>query len=312
MTGELLHIKFTIIKSNSLKGGAYMKKWGKVIGVFFLILGIYSLNAQECSIWFSLSESDTTPVTDLLIEEGDTFTLHAWFSVDQPDWDWIDGVALPIWFNTDYLGFIGAALDTAVFENYMFYGVNCPTGCGFGSDYPDQVMWFAAVCLSGCLSPDGTPYHMGWFSFYATQSVPPSTVLIDTMLYPPSNPPMMNDNSGSLICYPSWTPITGNAQGVSEGSTPSKYFFSEPKPNPFKDKIVFNFGIPKRSHVSIDVYDISGRQVKKLLSEMMESGTYTMVWNGEDNSGKRLSSGVYFLRIVAEEYRVTKRLLILR
>jgi hypothetical protein len=289
-----------------------MMRW---MGILF-IMGISHLYSQQpgCSFWFSLSHKDPSPVVDLHLEEGDTLILHAWISVYQPEWRRVDGVIFPIWFNTEYLEFLEAALDTPLFWDYWFRGVNCPSGCGYGNPYSDQILWYAVVCVysTNCLNPDRTPYHVGWFKFYVRQGLNSPSVLVDTMTYPPENSPMVNDETGTRKCYPCWYPITGYPQVVSEKNMAPEPFLIGIKPNPFNKRTTLRLEIFEGNYVEAKIYDVDGRLVKNLFSEFKERGRYEIEWDGKDDRGTPLPSGVYLLILKGGRFAMIKHLLMIR
>jgi hypothetical protein len=285
----------------------------KALALVMVLMGFVTLTAQEaCMFWFSLSDTDPTQVTSLPASASTTFTLHAWASAYQPTWAWIDGVGFAIQFNTDYLEILDAQLDANTFANYMFKGVNWEGGPPPGPSNPGQVLWFGSICFSGCLQADGNPFHVGSVTFHVIADPPAGGVtVIDTMTYPPSNPPMMNDNTGLQMCSPTWMPFELTT-GVAEKDVPTKFFLGEFRPNPFNNVTSISFGLPKRSNVRVEVYDVTGRLVRTLVSGVKEAGTYTVEWNGRDDFGRSVSSGAYFVRMISDEFNATKRLLLLR
>lgn len=68
-------------------------------------------------------------------------------------------------------------------------------------------------------------------------------------------------------------------------------------PNPFSQNTVLNYSIRTQGQTKISIYDLSGRLVKNLLNSHQNPGKYSVVWNGKDNTGKVLPSGVYFCKI---------------
>jgi flagellar hook assembly protein FlgD len=68
-----------------------------------------------------------------------------------------------------------------------------------------------------------------------------------------------------------------------------------------------SFSIPKRSFVSIKVYDLLGREVSTIISEEMPAGSYSQQWNATN-----MPSGVYFYRLHAGQFAETKKLVLLR
>jgi len=96
------------------------------------------------------------------------------------------------------------------------------------------------------------------------------------------------------------------------GEIPEKFELTQNYPNPFNPSTKFDFSIPKRSDVVIKIYDIIGREVKTLLNEKVDAGKYKVDWHSVDNSGSRVSSGVYFYRITAGSYVDTKKMLLVK
>ncbi len=72
------------------------------------------------------------------------------------------------------------------------------------------------------------------------------------------------------------------------------------RPNPFNASTEINFTIPKNNTVSLDIIDINGHKIKRLMKGTLSAGTYTYIWDGNTESGKTVSSGVYFARLLTE------------
>jgi Secretion system C-terminal sorting domain len=81
---------------------------------------------------------------------------------------------------------------------------------------------------------------------------------------------------------------------VSQEKIPLAYTLSQNYPNPFNPSTVIAFGIPEASHVSLQIFDIIGREVSMLVNEDLIAGNYRSMFIAD-----HLSSGVYFYRIVA-------------
>jgi hypothetical protein len=99
--------------------------------------------------------------------------------------------------------------------------------------------------------------------------------------------------------------ITGVA--AATGGFPGTFRLEQNYPNPFNPSTTIRYSIPRRSHVTLSVFDILGRQVATLVSAQQESGYHEARF---DASG--LASGVYFYRLTAEGYTGTRKLLVLR
>ena len=71
-------------------------------------------------------------------------------------------------------------------------------------------------------------------------------------------------------------------------------------PNPFNPVTKIDFGLPQSTDVSIIIYDILGRKVRTLLSERKQAGSYTVTWNGKNDSGNIVATGIFLLQIKTE------------
>jgi len=84
-------------------------------------------------------------------------------------------------------------------------------------------------------------------------------------------------------------------------------------PNPFNPQTSIQYYLPESSPVSLCIFDMSGRSVRKLInSEIRGKGRHEIVWNGEDASGRQVATGVYFYRLETGSFHVTKRMTLLK
>ena len=83
-------------------------------------------------------------------------------------------------------------------------------------------------------------------------------------------------------------------------------------PNPFNPETVILFSLAEESIVSIDIYNIRGQKVRNLINEHRESGFHQVVWNGTDETGRSMGSGIYFYQMTTQEHTETKRMVLLK
>jgi hypothetical protein len=83
-------------------------------------------------------------------------------------------------------------------------------------------------------------------------------------------------------------------------------------PNPFNPATSISFFLPSPGHVTLIVYDVQGRKVKTLVDADKGVRTHKVTWNGTNDSGNNVSSGIYFYCLVAEKKILTKKLALLR
>jgi len=84
---------------------------------------------------------------------------------------------------------------------------------------------------------------------------------------------------------------------------PSHHTLSQNYPNPFNPNTSIKFSIPKTGKVRIEVYNIKGQLVNSLVdSEVMNPGEYNIKWNGTDNSGQKVATGLYIARLTTGDF----------
>lgn len=83
-------------------------------------------------------------------------------------------------------------------------------------------------------------------------------------------------------------------------------------PNPFNPTTRIDFSLERAARVTLTVYDTMGRYVTTLLEKDMSPGTHTVEWNGRDDQGRRLASGVYFYRLTAGKHTFSRKAVILK
>jgi len=98
----------------------------------------------------------------------------------------------------------------------------------------------------------------------------------------------------------------------SEDSRPSEFSLSQNYPNPFNPATNFQFTLSKSVHVKIEIFNIVGQNVKTLVDDNMTPGVYVVDWDGKDDKGNLVSSGIYFYRIQAGDFSDMKKMVLLK
>ena len=123
--------------------------------------------------------------------------------------------------------------------------------------------------------------------------------------------------------------ISGNNQtriyeydpgGIEEARSrkPEARYGLQVSPNPFKDKVNIRYQIPKgvdsrqNPVVSMNIYDVTGRLVRTLVNEPQEPGYYKVLWDGKDDLGKAVPSGIYFYRLEAGDFTAMRKMVVMR
>jgi len=83
-------------------------------------------------------------------------------------------------------------------------------------------------------------------------------------------------------------------------------------PNPFNPSTTIAFDMAREGHVTIEIYNSKGQRVKEVVSGSFNAGSHRVVWNGQDESGRAVSSGVYFYRMITSEYSSMRKMLLIK
>ena len=97
-----------------------------------------------------------------------------------------------------------------------------------------------------------------------------------------------------------------------EITPPESFELSQNYPNPFNPETKIRYQLPNSGEVVLKIFDILGREVKSLVNEKLEAGFHEVTWNGRNNSGRKVSSGVYYYQIRASEFKETKKMILMK
>ena len=83
-------------------------------------------------------------------------------------------------------------------------------------------------------------------------------------------------------------------------------------PNPFNNQTVFSYSLPEQGPVRVEILTLIGQRVAVLSQGQQKAGNHRLSWNGRDDAGRLLSSGVYLYRLVTTQGVLTRKLVLLR
>ncbi len=119
------------------------------------------------------------------------------------------------------------------------------------------------------------------------------------------------DPSVAVYCTLAVVDPTG-IDDAAGGNIPNLFALDQNYPNPFNPSTEISFALPAQSEVELVVFDMLGRQVKTLVNEELQAGYHSVVWNGTDNSGQAVSSGIYFYSVKAGEFNQNRKMILLK
>jgi photosystem II stability/assembly factor-like uncharacterized protein len=98
----------------------------------------------------------------------------------------------------------------------------------------------------------------------------------------------------------------------SGSSLPTAFSLAQNYPNPFNPSTMIKYALPKNSDVKIVVYNAFGQQVRTLLDAKKEAGFHQIEWNGKNDAGHPVATGVYFYKLTAKDYVRTLKMLLVK
>jgi hypothetical protein len=126
----------------------------------------------------------------------------------------------------------------------------------------------------------------------------------------------VSDNAGAdLGTINEWcvSVLAGAATGVEdELNTPATHVLRGVSPNPFNPMTNVSYGSPTESRVHLAVYNVAGRLVRTLVDGEVGPGYHSAVWDGRDNNGVSVGSGVYFCRMSADGFDGSIKMVLLK
>ncbi len=119
--------------------------------------------------------------------------------------------------------------------------------------------------------------------------------------------PEYHDYAMKSFNYIMYNLLTSNEEHIN-----AKFTLMNNFPNPFNPITTLRYDLPENSFVNVTIYDMLGREVKRLVNGEQASGYYQIVWDGTDNYGEKVSAGVYLYRIQASDFVQTKKMVLLK
>lgn len=105
----------------------------------------------------------------------------------------------------------------------------------------------------------------------------------------------------------------GMVTAIEPGQTmPQRYDIAQNYPNPFNPSTTIAYQLPQRSETRLIIYNVLGEKIRTLLSGSQPAGFHQAIWDGRDDAGRPVASGVYLYRFTAGDFNKVKKLMLLR
>ncbi|MFC2102380.1 FlgD immunoglobulin-like domain containing protein, partial [Bacteroidota bacterium] len=163
----------------------------------------------------------------------------------------------------------------------------------------------------GCYYVGGY-YLPGLYKFDADFSLTPEMFFAGShMVYPTYDE---SDHSLLVTYYNdnTWVRVPLTPTGIGQFKQPSEFIMYQVSPNPFKSLATIKFELQKRALARMDVYDTIGVLLKTLMNDERGPGTYSMKWDGTDNTGNIVSDGTYYIILTVNGVSQTTKAILIK
>ncbi|MEZ4745295.1 MAG: FlgD immunoglobulin-like domain containing protein [Calditrichia bacterium] len=110
--------------------------------------------------------------------------------------------------------------------------------------------------------------------------------------------------------------LLGNGLGKTTGDPlaeiPTRFGLEQNYPNPFNPETTIRFALPQSGNVTLKIFNLSGQLVRTLVSSEFAAGQHQIVWNGRNDLGEKVASGMYLYRITAGSFVQTKKMMLMK
>ena len=284
----------------------------KKLVIMAMTLGLLLLTGYSA---YSQCPGDTVGVCDTLWIERENGRIQPNTSVVRHIWAYhneaLQGIAIPLRFKTNQMV---VTLDSVRFHPDVSTAnikdsIKDTVGDGSIGKVTILLIWFGAP-LSAGVDTFATLYFTTGASWDPSITNPIDTFRLSNGigLY------FQDENSKGIV--PIYNP-PGNLD-VKDDTRPNKtgipktFNLSQNYPNPFNAETVISFALHKTSHVKLEIYNILGQKVMDLVDERVSAGYKKVVWDGKDNAGKTVASGVYLYQLKAGDFMEAKRMILLK
>ncbi|RMH75971.1 MAG: T9SS C-terminal target domain-containing protein, partial [Calditrichaeota bacterium] len=134
-------------------------------------------------------------------------------------------------------------------------------------------------------------------------------VVIDFPLYYMEEPQARQAITQALLDLGETTGIGDEDTGVN---APVHFELHQNYPNPFNPSTVIRYALPQTADVRLEIYNLLGQRIATLVNRRQTRGRYTVIWDGRDQSGKPVASGIYLYRLEADHFVQVRKLVLLR
>jgi hypothetical protein len=210
--------------------------------------------------------------------------------------------------------------------------VNNPNGLksfGFDLGYPNELLSFVKVTatnltkewrgLAGKENVPGT-ITIGGFNAEAINSTQPGALLAVTFMVQEGIEDfgdlwlfnLTDDVAGAESNSGMFSTVMNGVRFIGSGETPTTFALEQNYPNPFNMETEIVYQIPENVYVNLTIYNSLGHKIRTLVSRNQGAGHYAASWDGRDEQGQEITSGIYIYRLETSKFNDVKKMLLVK
>jgi hypothetical protein len=309
-------IDFTLDSGAVIEGNVSIPGKGPLAGI--PVLGLYASDPFE---WSGSGVTDADGNYSLiglrsgywkLCAYGDTIYAFEWYD-DKDTWANADSVYVTAPGTISGKDFIlehGGSISGHVYDlgGFPLFGCDVMTYQALAPQ------WGVSIGKWDITSADGS-YKIGGLctgDYYVMASTECCTLWYDNQTNPQDADPvpvtMPSDHSGIDFDFP-FTAVESEDEIARH---PAEFELYQNYPNPFNPETRIEYTLKKAGHVTVHIYNVLGEKVKRLLDQDQSAGFYQINWDGKNDKGKSVSSGLYLYKLEVNGFSQAKRMLLLK
>ncbi len=121
-----------------------------------------------------------------------------------------------------------------------------------------------------------------------------------------------NDPDHQSVSVPCTLQVVRTDIAENDGALPAVFSLAQNYPNPFNPTTEISFGLPTAGPVKLEIFDIVGRKVKTLVNREMAAGVHKVIWDGRNEEGGSVGSGIYFYRLSSGDNSIARKMVMLK
>jgi hypothetical protein len=281
--------------------------------VAVILLGGSTVSAQQDPLDLGLQDSIFIEVTQTCLGEVGLVSVDVYFFNDAQTI--IAGSLIFAW------NYPGLEFDSLVSTPEADSAFDMVVGVSRNLSNTNHYQALGAIALDTfALNPSPVPQKIATYLFHLNEWQEGDSIHFDTISHEAVRPAFVDTKSREyLVAWRGRTSIelkkcniTSTDPPSTDGSLPNEYALSQNYPNPFNPSTVIDYALPTASQVELTVFNVLGQRVAVLVNGPQSAGSHTAFWDGRNDAGTLVASGVYLYRLSAEAFTQTRKMLLLK